>query len=125
LVPSITRHLFLQGEFSVMALRSLQDDQPSVDVQRKPFDDLDRLTRHLAAVVESWSRIPALLNARTRFLAETDDRHLALATGKKNSVSASSAALKGLTADQSHSRGAGKLSIFAQPCSRVGTLWLP
>ena len=63
-----------------MAQPSLRNHNTSVGaVHRDPLDELDRLNGRLASLVESWSRLPGLLNGRSRPLAdveETDDGYL-------------------------------------------------
>jgi HSP20 family protein len=63
-----------------MALPSVRNHNSGVDpVERDPLHELDRLNRRLATLVESWSRLPELLNGRSSPLAdveETDDAYL-------------------------------------------------
>ena len=63
-----------------MTLPSLRNHSSGADPgECDPLHELDRLNRRVATLVESWSRLPELLNVRSSPLAdveETDDAYL-------------------------------------------------
>ncbi|HUP75153.1 MAG TPA: Hsp20/alpha crystallin family protein [Acidimicrobiales bacterium] len=62
-----------------MALPSVRNHHTSGDAPQDRLDELDRLNRRLATLVESWARLPELLHGRSSPLAdveETDDGYV-------------------------------------------------